>query len=61
VALIIQALIFYGIARINNNNVATWRWLLIFFGIVGLIWARVLFFFVPSKFRLFLPEEAIKA
>jgi MFS family permease len=49
VALIIQALISYGIGHINNSVVATWRWFFIIFGIVGLIWSGVLFFFMPDS------------
>lgn len=49
VAIIIQALISYGIGHINTSSVATWRWFFIIFGILGLIWALVLFLFMPDS------------
>ncbi|KAF2104482.1 MFS general substrate transporter [Rhizodiscina lignyota] len=48
VAIIIQALLSYGIGHIKTS-VATWRWFFIIFGILGLAWALVLFLFMPDS------------
>jgi MFS family permease len=49
VAIIIQALISYGIGHINKTSVATWRWFFIIFGLAGLVWSGVLFVFMPDS------------
>jgi MFS family permease len=49
VAIIIQALLAYGIGHINHTAVATWRWFFIIYGLMGLAWSAVLFFFMPDS------------
>lgn len=48
VAIMIQALVSYGIGHINTS-VATWRWFFIIFGIARLVWAGVLYIFMPDS------------
>jgi ACS family allantoate permease-like MFS transporter len=48
-AIIIQALLAYGIGHINHTAVATWRWFFIIYGLMGLAWSAVLFFFMPDS------------
>lgn len=49
VAIIIQALVSYGIGHINNTSVATWRWFFIIFGIAGFVWSGVLYWLMPDS------------
>ncbi|CZR58593.1 related to allantoate permease [Phialocephala subalpina] len=58
VAIVIQALVSCGIGHINTS-VATWRWFFIIFGIAGLVWAGVLYMFMPDSplTAKFLSEE----
>ncbi|KAK4947979.1 hypothetical protein LTR10_013032 [Elasticomyces elasticus] len=46
---ILQSFISYGIGHIDNTGVATWRWFFIIFGILGLVWAVVLWLFFPDS------------
>jgi MFS family permease len=48
-AIILQALISYGIGHIVNSGVATWKWFFIIFGLVSLIMSAVLWFFMPNS------------
>ncbi|KAL4791876.1 major facilitator superfamily domain-containing protein [Aspergillus venezuelensis] len=47
-AIILQSCIAYGIGHINNTEIAVWRWFFIIFGVVGLIWAVVLWILMPD-------------
>lgn len=47
-AIILQSFVSYGIGHINNTSIAVWKWFFIIFGIVGLIWAIVLWLFMPD-------------
>lgn len=46
-AIIIQSFIAYGIGHIHTG-IAVWRWFFIIFGILGLIWAGVLYIYMPD-------------
>lgn len=48
VAIIIQALIAYGIGHINTG-IATGRWFFIIFALMGLKWTLVLYLFMPDS------------
>ncbi|KAL4907795.1 major facilitator superfamily domain-containing protein [Aspergillus multicolor] len=47
-AIILQSFIAYGIGHINNTGIPVWRWFFIIFGIVGLVWAVVLWVYMPD-------------
>lgn len=47
-AIILQSFIAYGIGHIRTS-IAVWRWFFIIFGIIGLVWAAVLWFFMPDS------------
>ncbi|TVY59490.1 putative transporter, partial [Lachnellula cervina] len=47
-AIILQSLIAYGIGHIHTG-IAVWRWFFIIFGILGLVWGFVLWFFMPDS------------
>jgi ACS family allantoate permease-like MFS transporter len=47
-AIILQAFIAYGIGHINYTGIAVWRWFFIIFGVLGLAWAVVLYFYMPD-------------
>ena len=57
-AIIIQSLVAYGIGHINTS-IAVWKWFFIIFGILGLIWAAVVLYFMPDTMlnAKFLTEE----
>ncbi|KAH8664252.1 allantoate permease [Xylariales sp. PMI_506] len=46
-AIILQSFIAYGIGHISTG-IAIWRWFFIIFGIVGLVWAGILWIFMPD-------------
>lgn len=48
IAIILQAFIAYGIGHITHTGIAVWQWFFIIFGILGLAWAVVLYFFMPN-------------
>jgi MFS family permease len=48
-AIILQALISYGIGHIVNTGVATWKWFFIIFGLASLAMSAVLWFFMPNS------------
>jgi len=48
-AIILQALISYGIGHIVNTGVATWKWFFIIFGLASLVLSAVLFYFMPNS------------
>lgn len=47
-ALILQSFVAYGIGHIHVEGVPVWRWFFIIFGIIGLLWAAVLWVFMPD-------------
>lgn len=47
-AIILQSFIAYGIGHIDSTSIPVWKWFFIIFGILGLIWAAVLWFFLPD-------------
>lgn len=47
-AIILQSFIAYGVGHIHVPGVPVWRWFFIIFGIVGLLWAAVLWLFMPD-------------
>ena len=47
-AIILQSFVAYGIGHLDNTGIAVWRWFFIIFGIVGLIWAAVLWMYMPN-------------
>ncbi|EXJ79503.1 hypothetical protein A1O1_08767 [Capronia coronata CBS 617.96] len=48
-AIIIQAVISYGIGHINQTEIPTWKWFFIIFGLAGLILSAFLYFFMPDS------------
>ncbi|KAK5713495.1 hypothetical protein LTR15_011195 [Elasticomyces elasticus] len=48
-AIVIQALLAYGIGHINKTSVSTWRWFFIIYGLMGLVWATILHVFMPDS------------
>lgn len=62
-AVMCGSLLGYAIAHIQGS-LAPWRWLYIIFGIVTLLWAAVLFWFLPDTpqtARFLTPEQREKA
>lgn len=57
-AIIIQSVLSYGIGHISTS-IPVWKWFFIIFGILGLAWAAVLYFFMPDTILTarFLSEE----
>jgi MFS transporter, ACS family, allantoate permease len=49
IAAILQAFIAYGIGHIETTGVAIWRWFFIIFGLIGLVWAVVLWLWMPDS------------
>ncbi|KAJ9623744.1 hypothetical protein H2204_011146 [Knufia peltigerae] len=49
VANILQAFIAYGCGHITNTGIAVWRWFFIIFGLIGLIWACVVWLYFPDS------------
>lgn len=47
-AIILQSFIAYGIGHIHTS-IAVWRWFFIIFGIIGLVWAAILWLFMPDS------------
>lgn len=47
-AIILQSFIAYGIGHVHVHNVPVWRWFFIIFGLLGLVWAGVLWKFMPD-------------
>ncbi|EXJ92787.1 hypothetical protein A1O3_01339 [Capronia epimyces CBS 606.96] len=48
-AIILQAVISYGIGHIRHTGVATWKWFFIIFGLAGLVLSVFLFVFMPDS------------
>ena len=48
IAIILQSFIAYGIGHISGTGIPIWKWFFIIFGIVGLIWAIVLWIYMPN-------------
>ena len=57
-AIIIQSVLSYGIGHISTS-IPVWKWFFIIFGIIGLAWAAVLYYFMPDTILTakFLSEE----
>lgn len=48
-AIILQALISYGIGHIRNTGIPVWKWFFIIFGILGLVLSAILWYFMPNS------------
>ena len=46
-AIIIQSVLSYGIGHISTG-IPVWKWFFIIFGILGVFWSLVLYFFMPN-------------
>ena len=59
IAIIIQALLSYGIGHISYTAIAIWQWFFIIFGVIGLFWSVALFLWMPDSILTakFLTEE----
>lgn len=63
-AIILQAVVSYGIGHIDNTGLPVWRWFFIIFGIVGLVWSAVLFIYMidsPLTAKFLNEEEKVIA
>ncbi|OQV03839.1 hypothetical protein CLAIMM_08829 [Cladophialophora immunda] len=48
VAAILQAFIAYGCGHISNTGIPVWKWFFIIFGLIGLVWAAVVWLYFPD-------------
>ncbi len=48
-AIILQALISYGIGHIVNTGIPTWKWFFVIFGLASLVMSAILWYFMPNS------------
>lgn len=48
-AIILQSCLSYGIGHIQGTGIPVWKWFFIIFGVIGLGWTAVLYFWMPDN------------